>query len=102
MRVHSLNRFTLRYAVATAQSGHAVNLGERAREDQGRMIFNERDYTFIIRTVGVMVIGPVHQNCRLRRRLSVDVAHFILGGSSGSGTVRTPFAEQPFLSIIRQ
>ena len=61
------------------------------------MIFDQRNHTLVVGTVGVVEVGLIHQNHRLPRNLGDEFAHFVLRRDAGSGIVRVADVNKPLL-----
>src|SRR5947209_8397458 len=78
VRAQALYRLALRDAVAAAQARHAVNLREGARDDQVRVVADERDGALVVGRLDVVIISLVNQHDRLARHLREERAHLAL------------------------
>ena len=60
------------------------------------MIFDQRDHTFVIRTVGVMEIRFVDQNHCVRRSFGDEIAQIVLWRDARRWIVRVADVNQTF------
>ena len=60
------------------------------------MIFDQRDHALVIRAIGVVEVGLVHQNHCLTRNFRDNLAHFILRRDAGGGIVGVANVDKTF------
>src|SRR5215471_10673943 len=83
----AIDRFLLSNTIAAAQSCHAVDFRERARDNQVRMIFHESDHTLVVGAIGIMKIRFVYENHRLWRSRCDEIPEFVLWRDAGGRVV---------------
>ena len=62
------------------------------------MIFDQRNHSLVIGSVGVVEIGFIHQNRRFAWSFVDELAQFVLGRDAGSGIVWVADVNQTFIS----